>query len=66
VEKLNGKKMPMSLYLIFLTFVRYVAAKSNYFGVGGGTRDFESFVLKGGKFNVETCHTVETGVSFSN
>ncbi|XP_060563155.1 histidine protein methyltransferase 1 homolog [Ruditapes philippinarum] len=40
----------------------YVAAKSNYFGVGGGTRDFESFVLKAGKFNVETCHTVETGV----
>ncbi|XP_053373992.1 histidine protein methyltransferase 1 homolog [Mercenaria mercenaria] len=40
----------------------YIAAKSNYFGVGGGTRDFESFVHELGGFTIETCCTIEAGV----
>ncbi|KAL3832487.1 hypothetical protein ACJMK2_024127 [Sinanodonta woodiana] len=42
--------------------VVYLAAKSNYFGVGGGTRDFEQFVKKHGHFVSEVCHTIEAGV----
>ncbi|KAK3603655.1 hypothetical protein CHS0354_017371 [Potamilus streckersoni] len=40
----------------------YLAAKSNYFGVGGGTRDFEQFVKKHSQFASEVCRTIEAGV----
>ncbi|XP_071944900.1 histidine protein methyltransferase 1 homolog [Antedon mediterranea] len=33
----------------------YVAAKTHYFGVGGGTRVFEEFVIKKQMFNISCC-----------
>lgn len=39
-----------------------IAAKSNYFGVGGGTRDFEEYIHKEGIFDVTSCHRIEQGV----
>ncbi|XP_071158195.1 histidine protein methyltransferase 1 homolog [Mytilus edulis] len=40
----------------------YLAAKSNYFGVGGGTRLFEDFTNKKGQFSCKICKTIEAGV----
>lgn len=34
-------------------FLRYIAAKTYYFGVGGGTRQFEKVVKEDGTFDVE-------------
>jgi len=42
---------------------RLVAAKSNYFGVGGGTRDFERFIQNDNTFSISTCHTIKAGMS---
>ena len=39
----------------------YVAAKSNYFGVGGGTEDFKEFLDRENIFEVQDSHTVEAG-----
>ncbi|XP_022800285.1 histidine protein methyltransferase 1 homolog [Stylophora pistillata] len=40
----------------------YVAAKTHYFGVGGGTRSFEKLVLMDGVFDVSVCKVYSTGV----
>lgn len=40
----------------------YVAAKTYYFGVGGGTRSFEKLVLMDGVFDVSVCKVCSTGV----
>ncbi|XP_052248560.1 histidine protein methyltransferase 1 homolog isoform X2 [Dreissena polymorpha] len=40
----------------------YVAAKSNYFGVGGGTQDFMEFVRETLQFRAIVCHTVDAGL----
>ncbi|XP_022328199.1 histidine protein methyltransferase 1 homolog [Crassostrea virginica] len=40
----------------------YVAAKSNYYGVGGGTGLFEEFVRKRGYFSYKSVRTIEAGV----
>lgn len=43
------------------TVIRYLAAKSNYFGVGGGTGLFEDFTNKKGQFSCKICKTIEAG-----
>ena len=40
---------------------RYLAAKTHYFGVGGGTRSFEDMVKQRGEFNIEVCKTYTRG-----
>ncbi|KAJ7340442.1 Histidine protein methyltransferase 1 [Desmophyllum pertusum] len=40
----------------------YVAAKTHYFGVGGGTRSFEKLVMMDGVFNVSVCKVYSDGV----
>lgn len=40
----------------------YLAAKTCYFGVGGGTRQFEEEVIKGGVFVIEVCQTLTEDV----
>lgn len=40
----------------------YLAAKSNYFGVGGGTMLFGEFVEEMDKFDKEICENIEAGV----
>ena len=42
--------------------VAYIAAKTCYFGVGGGTRSFEQLVTSFGKLEVSVCRTYSTGV----
>ncbi|XP_021371400.1 histidine protein methyltransferase 1 homolog isoform X2 [Mizuhopecten yessoensis] len=42
--------------------VIYLAAKSHYFGVGGGVHMFEEFIKKEGNFNIEVAHTINTEV----
>ncbi|XP_032666016.1 histidine protein methyltransferase 1 homolog isoform X2 [Odontomachus brunneus] len=43
--------------------VVFVAGKTYYFGVGGGMRQFESFVLKEGYFDIETVWRNQDGVN---
>ena len=43
---------------------RYLAAKSNYFGVGGGTMLFEDFIEEMDKFDKELCENIEAGMIF--
>jgi hypothetical protein len=43
---------------------RYLAAKSNYFGVGGGTMLFEDFIEEMDKFDKEICENIEAGTIF--
>ena len=38
------------------------AAKTHYFGVGGGTLDFTQYLTKKGIFNVEVAHKIDDGV----
>lgn len=40
----------------------YVAAKSNYFGVGGGTKDFKEFLDRESVFEVQDSITVEADI----
>lgn len=40
----------------------YVAAKTHYFGVGGGTRSFEKLVKMDGVFDVSVCKVYTAGV----
>ena len=40
----------------------YIAAKTYYFGVGGGTRSFEHLVRMDGVFDVAVCETISDGV----
>jgi hypothetical protein len=40
---------------------RLVAAKSNYYGVGGGTGLFEDFVQKEGYFSYTCVKTIKAG-----
>lgn len=40
----------------------YVAAKTCYFGVGGGSQDFTAYVRHCNVFNVEVVHSITTGV----
>ncbi|KAI8436660.1 hypothetical protein MSG28_010148 [Choristoneura fumiferana] len=40
----------------------YVAAKTCYFGVGGGTRQFESVVMKNGQFETSVCWKSSGGI----
>ncbi|KAK3094894.1 hypothetical protein FSP39_007597 [Pinctada imbricata] len=40
----------------------YVAAKSNYFGVGGGTRSFEQFVKEKNTFEIKVVNEISSGV----
>lgn len=42
--------------------VAYVAAKTHYFGVGGGTRSFEKLVKMDGVFDVSVCKVYTDGV----
>ncbi|XP_050417971.1 histidine protein methyltransferase 1 homolog [Patella vulgata] len=42
--------------------VIYIAAKSYYFGVGGGTRQFEQYLKDGGKFNSHVVEVISAGV----
>ncbi|XP_017785209.1 PREDICTED: histidine protein methyltransferase 1 homolog [Nicrophorus vespilloides] len=44
------------------TGVLYLAAKTYYFGVGGGTRQFEKAMDKAGCFKYETCWKCPNGV----
>ena len=46
--------------LIMLCY-RYLAAKTHYFGVGGGTRQFEELVNRDGRFNSKVVKTFEEG-----
>ena len=43
------------------SFFSLVAAKTFYFGVGGGTRDFKDFVRKRGLFDVGSVNTFTEG-----
>lgn len=40
---------------------RFIAAKSYYFGVGGGTRQFQSLVEEDGEFDVRVVWKSEQG-----
>ena len=40
----------------------YVAAKTHYFGVGGGTRSFEEMVKTDGVFGISVCKVFSDGV----
>lgn len=40
----------------------FVAAKTYYFGVGGGTREFESYVAKYINLDVEVCWKSKSGI----
>ncbi|XP_041479163.1 histidine protein methyltransferase 1 homolog [Lytechinus variegatus] len=40
----------------------YLAAKTHYFGVGGGTRQFEEFVKEKGEFEIESAKVIRQGV----
>ena len=40
---------------------RYLAAKTHYFGVGGGTRQFEELVNRDGRFIFKVVKTFEEG-----
>lgn len=40
----------------------YVAAKTCYFGVGGGTRQFESAIMKNGQFESNVCWKSSGGI----
>ena len=42
--------------------VAYVAAKTHYFGVGGGTRSFEEMVMKDGEFKISVSKVYNEGV----
>lgn len=42
--------------------VAYVAAKTHYFGVGGGTRSFEKMVRMDGVFGISVCKVYSDGV----
>ena len=42
--------------------IAYVAAKTHYFGVGGGTRSFEKLVEMDGVFDVSVCTVYTDGV----
>ena len=42
--------------------VVYVAAKTHYFGVGGGTRSFEKLVKTDGVFHISACMVSSVGV----
>ncbi|XP_038044698.1 histidine protein methyltransferase 1 homolog [Patiria miniata] len=55
------------LYQILRALLRpngviYIAAKTHYFGVGGGTRIFEDLVRQRKEFNIEVCKTFTEGV----
>ena len=50
---------PMILFFNF--FYRYLSAKSNYFGVGGGVYDFIDFIKKEGLFYADICHEIQAG-----
>lgn len=41
----------------------WIAAKSYYFGVGGGTASFRRLVEKDGAFNMDTVDVIEDGAS---
>ena len=41
--------------------LRYVAAKTHYFGVGGGTRMFEDLVKERGDFTINVCKEYKQG-----
>lgn len=45
------------------TGVAYVAAKSYYFGVGGGTASFRRLVEAGGVLTVRTAAVLDDGTS---
>jgi len=47
--------------LFFVICYSYVAAKTCYFGVGGGSRDFAAYVQQCNVFNVEVVHSVTSG-----
>ena len=44
-----------------MTTFRYLAAKTYYFGVGGGTDQFEEFINQKSVFSYETVKTYEKG-----
>ncbi len=49
----------------FLTnYIRYLAAKSYYFGVGGNMRDFKALVLKNDTFAFNICKEISDGMCF--
>lgn len=48
--------------LVNIITFRYLAAKSHYFGVGGGTRQFEEFLKKEDVFKFSTCWSSSHGL----
>ncbi|KAL4222431.1 Histidine protein methyltransferase 1 [Mactra antiquata] len=64
IYKTENYKKLTQIFHSFLTDegVIFVAAKSHYYGVGGGVCDFECFVKKEGIFHIETCCTIDAGV----
>lgn len=48
--------------IILNSYDRYLAAKTCYFGVGGGLRSFEEFVARKGVFDSTVCWTCKEGV----
>jgi len=48
--------------LFFVICYSYVAAKTCYFGVGGGSQDFATYVQRCNVFNVEVVYSVTSGV----
>lgn len=42
--------------------IAFVAAKTHYFGVGGGTRQFKTYLEKSNKFNIEICWSSKGGI----
>jgi len=55
------------LYSIFKSVLKstgriYVAAKSYYFGVGGSTLQFNTFITEKGDFSIRTCQVFKEGI----
>lgn len=50
-------------YTFFLILFSYVAAKTCYFGVGGGLRSFEDFVASKDLLNVAKCWICSNGIN---
>ena len=48
-------------FICYLNLFSYVAAKSNYFGVGGGTKDFLEYLNKDNILELQGSFTVKEG-----
>ena len=59
------KNTLIELLCISLTKISYVAAKTHYFGVGGGTTDFTELVNEEGVFSIKVCKEFTEGLYYS-